>query len=230
MSDSTAEPAPAVRTTDAPTRPVGVVIMKLLSVLTVVPILRWLVEVHSVPAGRPWRRDVPLRHPRLGRVELTFVLLVGVGLLAELPLPYFWWAALAAPMVFIDLAVHRLPDRLTYCAAIGVWLLLLLEFGPDWRRAFVAGAVVASLFALSTLVLGARGFGLGDAKLVLSCAALLGSAGWPAVAVGLVAAFLSSAIVGLVLLAARRVEWSSHVPFGPFLVAGTVVGLVLVGF
>jgi leader peptidase (prepilin peptidase)/N-methyltransferase len=152
-----------------------------------------------------------------------------VGLVVELPPAYFWWAALAAPMVFVDLAVHRLPDRLTYCAAIGVWVLLPLSPDPVWRRAFIAGAVVALLFALSTLVLGRRGFGLGDAKLALSCAALLGYAGWPSVVAGLMAAFLASAIVSLSLLAARRVRWSSHLPFGPFLVLGTVVGLVMGG-
>jgi leader peptidase (prepilin peptidase)/N-methyltransferase len=226
VSDSGAEPVSGVRTIDTPRRRPGVVIMKLLSVLAVVPVLRWLVEVHSVPAGQPWRTDVPLRPPHPGRLELTFLLLVGVGLIVQLPVAYFWWAALAAPMVFVDLAVHRLPDRLTYCAAIGVWALLLLSPDP---RAFVAGAVVALAFALSTLILGRRGFGLGDAKLALSCAALLGSAGWSVVAAGLMAAFVASAVVSLGLLAARRVRWSSHLPFGPFLVLGTVVGLVLAG-
>jgi leader peptidase (prepilin peptidase) / N-methyltransferase len=194
--------------------------------LCVLPLLRWLAEVHAVPPGAPWRRHVPLRL-RSGSVELLAVGLVAVGVVAEAPWAYFWWALVAAPLVYVDLAVHRLPDRLTVCAAIGVYVLLSL--GGDlvaWRRAVLAGVVVGAGFALSTLLLGRRGFGFGDAKLALSCAGLLGWYGWATVLGGLMAAFVASGVVSLGLLATRRVRWSSHVPFGPFLVLGTVVALV----
>ena len=35
-------------------------------------------------------------------------------------------------------------------------------------------------------------------------------------------------LAGVVLLAARRVRWTGHLPFGPFLVLGTAATLVLV--
>jgi leader peptidase (prepilin peptidase)/N-methyltransferase len=44
----------------------------------------------------------------------------------------------------------------------------------------------------------------------------------------LMAGLMASALVSVVLLIAGRVRWSSHLPFGPFLVAGTVLALILV--
>ncbi len=122
-----------------------------------------------------------------------------------------------------------MPDRLSYPAAAGTWALLRLTgAGPaPWLRATLAGLGLALGFAATTLLLGRRGFGLGDAKLALSVGALLGWYGWPVLLVGLVLAFALSALVALGLLAARRANWSSHLPFGPFLIAATALTLLL---
>jgi leader peptidase (prepilin peptidase)/N-methyltransferase len=231
-----------------------------LPAVLVTPLLRWLAINHAVAPGEPWRRTCPgcgaaigldgalLPRARCGTcrsrvgplpwsVEVLVLLAVGVGLLA-VPLPvvpaFAWWAALAVPLVLVDLAVHRLPDRLTLPAAAGVVVLLgaaaVLDGEADrWLRSLLAGAAVALFFATTTFVLGRRGFGLGDAKLALSCAALLGWFGWGAVLLGLMAGLLASALVSIVLLLAGKVRWTSHLPFGPFLVAGTVIGLIVVG-
>ncbi|WP_200208954.1 prepilin peptidase [Micromonospora coerulea] len=143
-----------------------------------------------------------------------------------------WWLAWAVPLALVDAAVHRLPDRLSYPAAAGAWALLGLTAltgagaGP-WLRATLAGLGLALAFAATTLLLGRRGFGLGDAKLALSAGALLGWYGWPVVLAGLVLAFTLSALVGLALLATRRARWSSHLPFGPFLILATTLALLL---
>ena len=89
------------------------------------------------------------------------------------------------------------------------------------------GPGLALGFAATTLLLGRRGFGLGDAKLALSVGALLGWYGWPVLLAGLVLAFALSALVGLGLLPARRVRWSTHLPFGPFLIVATALTLLL---
>jgi leader peptidase (prepilin peptidase)/N-methyltransferase len=143
-----------------------------------------------------------------------------------------WWLACAVPLALVDAAAHRLPDRLTGPAAAGVWVLLgvsaLAGPGPAaWLRATAAGLALGAGFAATTLLLGRRGFGLGDAKLALGAGALLGWYGWPVLVAGLVLAVTLSAVAGLALLAACRVRWSSHLPFGPFLILGTAVTLVL---
>jgi len=187
------------------------------------------------PVGRCGGCDTPLGAAP-GVVELA-VLAVGVLLvLANRPLiesaAIAWWALCAIPLVFIDVAVHRLPDRLTYPAAVGTWALLgvaaiFYDQGTSWVRAVGGGLGLALLFAVSTLLLGRRGFGLGDAKLALSGGALLAWTGWGSLVFGLMVAFASSATYALLLLAARRIRWTEHLPFGPFLILGTVVAIAL---
>ncbi|MEO3745175.1 A24 family peptidase [Plantactinospora sp. B5E13] len=231
-------------------------------ILTVAPSLRRLVAIEGVDAGRPRRSGcdtcgTPLAPAgplgavlpsarcagcggRLGAapwaVELLLLFAVAVLLLAGRPWPetlaIAWFAGCAVPLVLVDLAVHRLPDRLTCPAAVGTLALLGLAalVGGDaaaGRRALLAGVGSALLFALTTVLFGQRGFGLGDAKLALSAVALLGWLGWPAVVAGLTLAFVGSALCGLVLLLARRIGWRDHLPFGPFLVLGTLGVLAL---
>jgi leader peptidase (prepilin peptidase)/N-methyltransferase len=230
--------------------------------LTVAPLLRWLATAESVPFGQPRRSGCdtcgtpigphgPLRalsplarcagcRSRLGpaplAVEVLLLLVVAALVAARRPvsetIAFAWFAGCAVPLFFVDLAVHRLPDRLTYPAAAGTLALLGLAVlrdggAADWWRALLAGVGVAGVLALTTVLFGQRGFGLGDAKLALSAVAVLGWLGWPAVASGLALAFVGSGLCALVLLAARRVGWRDHLPFGPFLILGTFGGLVL---
>lgn len=140
------------------------------------------------------------------------------------------WVLAAVPLLFIDLAVHRLPDRFTFPAA--AWVLGLLglaalvegSVGDLWRAVLAAGVCGAG-FATVTLIFGARGFGLGDAKLALSIGALLGWLGWTAVVAGLLLAFLTSGLVAAGLLLAGRVSRRDSLPFGPFLVAGALAAI-----
>ncbi|SCL38009.1 leader peptidase (prepilin peptidase) / N-methyltransferase [Micromonospora pallida] len=238
--------------------------VRLAAVLALTPPLRLAALRHAVPPGTPRRsscaacaapigldRPVPAltpvaRCPRCrarvgpppGSVEVAVV--AALALLATLDLPPFallavgWWLGWAVPLTLVDAAVHRLPDRLTYPAAAGTWLLLgaaaLTGAGPGpWVRATLVGLALAAGFAATTLLFGRHGFGLGDAKLALGAGALLGWYGWAAPVLGLLLTFLLSALVSGILLAARRVRWSSHLPFGPFLVVGTAVALALLG-
>jgi leader peptidase (prepilin peptidase)/N-methyltransferase len=227
--------------------------LRLLALAAVTPVLRHGVVADAVPAGSERRTGcercaapigpgaelrplTPLGRcagcgARVGAppyaVEAVALGVAALVLLAGRPVPetlaLLWWAGWVIPLVFIDLAVHRLPDRYTYPAAIGVLGLLGLAAltgtgdGDAWWRASAAGIGAGAFFAGTTLLLGRRGFGLGDAKLAVSTVALLGWWGWPAVFLGLFVAFTASALVSLTLLATRRLRWSAHLPFGPFL-------------
>lgn len=230
----------------------------------VTPLLRWAVLVHAVPAGQPWRTGCPhceapldpLARPAgrcpaceqrigpppylveaatLAAAALVVVAAVGGGWSAWEVLAAAGWAAVAVPLSFIDLAVHRLPDRLTLPATgwVLAWLgvdAAVTGAGSAWLRAVVAGAACGLVFATITLVFGARGgYGLGDAKLVLGAGALLGWLGWTALAAGLLLAFLASGLVATGLLVTGRATRRDMLPFGPFLAAGTLAGLAWVG-
>ncbi|GAA3744053.1 A24 family peptidase [Plantactinospora mayteni] len=233
-----------------------------LALLAVAPVLRWLVAAESVPYGQPRRSACdhcatpvgpagPLRPltpsatcagcgARVGApplaVEFALLLAVAAVLVAARPpiesIAFGWWAVCAVPLLFVDVAVHRLPDRLTYAAAAGTLGLLGVAALVDgdfsaWWRAVLAGLGAALFLAGTTLLLGRRGFGLGDAKLALSAVAVLGWLGWPAVVVGALLTFGASALCGLALLATRRIGRGGHLPFGPFLVLGTLATLAL---
>ncbi|MFI7662334.1 prepilin peptidase [Micromonospora parva] len=173
--------------------------------------------------------------PPPGTVEvavLAAVLLLAVGGPSDGVLPaLIWWLGWTIPAILVDVAVHRLPDRLTLPAAAGTWLLLgvaALDADPaHWLRAVTGGTGLALFFASTAVLLGRRGFGLGDAKLALSVGALLGWYGWPVLLFGMLLTFGLSAVVSLGLLATRRVNWGSHLPFGPFLLLGAVGAVLL---
>lgn len=240
----------------------------LAAIAPITPLLRWVVLVHSVPSGQPWRRtcphcDAPFRPaaglaPLLPRARCAscdqrigaapYLLEVAAAAAAALVVlavvsgdrspwevvAFAGWAAAAVALTFIDLAVHRLPDRLTLPAA--AWVLAWLGIdaattgaGSTWVRAAAAGLVCGFGFALATLIFGARGFGLGDAKMALGAGAALGWLGWTAVVAGLLLSFLASGLVATALLVARRVGRRDTLPFGPFLAAGTLVTLAWAG-
>jgi leader peptidase (prepilin peptidase) / N-methyltransferase len=230
--------------------------------VAVTPFLRWAVLVHSVPPDEPWRRACPHCGTRFGAlgpagrcagcdrrigappyavevVALAAAALVAVAVVTGGRSPweavaFAGWAAAAVALSFVDLAVHRLPDRLTLPAA--AWVLAWLGVdawldgdGSGWLRALIAAGGCGLGFALITLMFGARGFGLGDAKMALGAGALLGWLGWTALVAGLLLSFLASGLTATVLLVARRVGRKDTLPFGPFLAAGTLATLAWVG-
>ncbi|QOC95064.1 prepilin peptidase [Micromonospora craniellae] len=235
----------------------------MLALLAITPLMRYAVARYAAPAevgsrsgcdacgspislDRPWPALGPIARCHgcgtrvgapSGTVELAAVAALAALLLTRPPAAELaaaaWWLAFAIPLVFVDLAVHRLPDRLTWPAAAGTWLLLgvaaLTGAGAaPWWRATAAGLGLALFFAVTTLLLGARGFGIGDAKLAVSAGALLGWYGWSLLVVGLLLALVLSGLVALALLISGRARWSSHLPFGPYLVLGTLGALLLV--
>ncbi|MGC4894525.1 prepilin peptidase [Micromonospora sp. DT31] len=234
----------------------------LLAALAVVPLLRLAVARYAVAPDAPDRtgcdgcgtpiglaQPLPALGPaarcphcraRIGAppgvVEAALLLALAVPVLTGGPagarLALAWWLVWSVPMTLVDATVHRLPDRLTWPAAAGVWALLgvaaLTGPGADpWLRAAAGALALAGGFAATTLLLGRRGMGLGDAKLALGAGALLGWYGWPVLAAGLMLAMTLAGLTGLLLLAARRVRWTAHLPFGPFLVLAVAATLVL---
>ncbi len=151
------------------------------------------------------------------------------GVVARSSLP--WWATawyllllgLLLVLTATDLEQRRLPhvvlDPLIVLAAVFV------PFNPavDPLMALLgAVAAVAFLGALALVVRG--GLAVGDLYLVAPIGLMLG---WPVIFTALfVAAFLAAG-TSLVLLAVRRVGMRSYIPFGPFLVAGAVLALLL---
>ncbi len=92
---------------------------------------------------------------------------------------------------------------------------------PLW--AVIGGASAVALLGLLAIVVRG-GLARGDLYLVLPIGFILG---FPTVFTAVFAAAFLASGASLVLLARRRVGMRSYIPFGPFLVGGTVIALLL---
>ena len=159
---------------------------------------------------------------------------LAVLLLPSLALAPAWIALawIAAPIVRTDLARHRIPDVLNLAAITAGGLLLLIPWDAGaYGRAWLAAlAVTAGLLALALIT--PSGLGMGDVKLAPALWLYLGYLGWGAVLIGVVAGFVLGALAALGLLARDALAGKplsgalrQSLPFGPFLLLGTLVGL-----
>lgn len=146
-----------------------------------------------------------------------------------------WLAAVPAGLLLaaVDLRVKRLPDVLTLPLAAATAALLglaalLPQAGGSWTRALLGAAVLACGHFVLFLV-NPRGMGFGDVKLALTLGAALGWYGWDVLFAGTFLSFLLAAGYGAVLLITRRAGRKSAIPFGPFMVLGTLGGVLLGG-
>ncbi|MFJ6982512.1 MULTISPECIES: prepilin peptidase [unclassified Streptomyces] len=132
----------------------------------------------------------------------------------------------------VDLRVKRLPDPLTLpLAATALALLgvaaLLPEHAGHWTTALLGTLALGTGYLVLHLI-SPGGMGFGDVKLALGAGAVLGWYGWPTLMLGTLAGFVLGALYGVALLATGRADRRTAIPYGPFLIAGAYLG-VLVG-
>lgn len=197
-----------------------------------------LAGIAGIVAGMAFRRvvtaetDSPASAVLLGLATgmLAAVTAWRFGPVWELP-AYLYFAAVTVPLTVIDLRTLRLPNVLTLSAYPIVAVLLLLPALADGRwtsytRAMLAGAIVLALFVVLHLV-NPSGMGLGDVKLAGPMGAMLGWVSWQAVFVGVVIGFALVAVVGVAMIAARRADRKTALPFGPFMLVGAWAAILV---
>jgi leader peptidase (prepilin peptidase)/N-methyltransferase len=74
-----------------------------------------------------------------------------------------------------------------------------------------------------------RAMGFGDVKLSFSLGLALGVLGWGEVVLGFFLGFFYGAVIGVILIVARRRKAKQQIPFGPFLVAGAITAILVGG-
>jgi leader peptidase (prepilin peptidase)/N-methyltransferase len=142
-----------------------------------------------------------------------------------------WAAGAAVVLGAVDLTSHRLPDRVTYPAAVVCSVAFLVDavvlgaWGELLRA--VAAAAAAFVVAYGAAAVSPDAFGFGDVKLLGLLGLVLGWFGWGVLLAGVFLGLLTGAVVSLVLLTTRRAGWRTALPFGPPLIAGAVLALAL---
>jgi leader peptidase (prepilin peptidase)/N-methyltransferase len=140
------------------------------------------------------------------------------------------FAAVAVLLTAIDLAHKRLPDRIVLpCYPVFAALLAVAAAGTgDWGallRALLGGAALFAAYFVLALI-NPAGLGGGDIKLAGILGMALGWFGWAEVAVGGLAGFFLGAVVGGLLMLVGRAGRKTEIPFGPFMIVGTYLGLL----
>ncbi|WP_051944857.1 prepilin peptidase [Streptacidiphilus rugosus] len=135
------------------------------------------------------------------------------------------FALVAVALTALDARLRRLPDALTYPAYPLLLLLLCLPgAGGPLLGAVLASLVLAFVYYLLALFGGA---GLGDVKASALVGLVLGYLGWRSVLAGTVYAMLLAGVWAVALLVARRVGRRSQLAFGPFLMTGALLALLV---
>jgi leader peptidase (prepilin peptidase) / N-methyltransferase len=195
-----------------------------------VPVVSWVVLRAQC---RQCKTSISARYPLVeaGCAALFAVMAARIGWEPELA-AYLVASAAMLALAFIDIDTKRLPDVIVLptTAVTAVLLVVAAAVDDQWGdlgRAFIGAAIA---FAALFLVHFVRpdGLGFGDVKLALLCGLLLGWFGLADLALGLYAGFLLGAIVGVALITLGRTRFGRAIPFGPFLVAGTLL-MVLAG-
>ena len=154
-----------------------------------------------------------------------------VALDAPLAITHFaLWLAAGVVMALLfayDLKWFLLPDKLNAALAlIGAAIVAVVAAQSGDVIGTLLGAlgslaVLSGLYAVLYLVSQGRWVGFGDVKLGVGLALLLSD--WQLALLALFLANLIGCLVVIPLMAAKKLSRTSHVPFGPMLIAGVVV-------
>jgi leader peptidase (prepilin peptidase)/N-methyltransferase len=179
---------------------------------------------------------MPLRTVRIAGAAITAVtfaaLALRFGLTWILP-ALLAFAAASTVLTLVDLAEKRLPNAVIFpsLAAVAVLLVPATWATGDWMALAWALVGAVAMFAVYFVLalISPSSMGMGDVKLALVIGLLLGWFGLNAWLIGLLAAFIVGGVIALVALALRRVTLRGSIPFGPSMLAGALIALLLVG-
>ena len=186
------------------------------------------------PLATGWRFRVESRRDVLVPV-LSALVCAAFGLRFGVSpvLPAFLYLALVCmPLAAIDVEQHRLPDVLTL-PSYPISLVLLGVAAPfvDDGRAHIVMALLGMgglwLIYLVLHLINPSGMGWGDVKLAGVLGAYLGWLGGEPWVVGVFLGVLFGGVVAVTLLVLRKVTAKTHIPFGPYMIAGALVAVLL---
>jgi leader peptidase (prepilin peptidase) / N-methyltransferase len=192
-----------------------------------VPVVSWLLLKGKC---RHCHSPISARYPL---VELaTAALFAGaaarLGFTWTLPAYLVLFAGLLA-LACIDAELMILPKLIVYPVLIAVAGLLTLAAGltHSWHQLWVAGAFALGWFVVFFALnfFAPRYLGFGDVRLAPVLGLALGWFGWKFVVLGFFSANLIGAIVGVALIATKKMKRNEQIPFGVFLAMGAALAV-----
>jgi leader peptidase (prepilin peptidase) / N-methyltransferase len=143
---------------------------------------------------------------------------------------YLYFAAIGVALALIDLDVRRLPNAIVLPSYPVLAVLLLgSAWWSDSLSAFVRavlGALALFGFFAAIAFIYPAGMGWGDVKLAGLIGLVLGYLSWLALGVGAFLGFLLGSVIGVAIIALGKGGRKTAVPFGPFMIAGALIGIL----
>ncbi len=141
------------------------------------------------------------------------------------------WLVILSGLIVLavyDLKWYLLPDKILVPLMFPAVILLLLSYIDSNSYKVITGPIIAAIvfggfFYLLAAVSSGKWMGGGDIKLSFLMGLLLGV---QKTSVAMLLAFNAAAIVGLYLLATKKLKRDHQIPFGPFLIGGTIVAFL----
>jgi leader peptidase (prepilin peptidase)/N-methyltransferase len=190
---------------------------------------RWLARVEEIEFNQSLRESVLM--PALA-AALFFLFALQLGVQPLLFIDSVYVGVLVQVLGF-DLKTRYILDLVMFpswviafaLAFVTPWTAAWTWPWPDWRTApvaaLLAGGVFLLLFFGGQLIFGAEAFGFGDVKLAVFIGMATGLSNLR-VAHALLDGIFLGGFVAIILLITRIRSFKDAVPYGPFLVIGTL--------
>ena len=124
-------------------------------------------------------------------------------------------------VAIVDLKFSLIPTTFVFAASLIVLFWNYFQMSSsDFVTSVFSAFLLAFFFAAIVFLTRGRGMGSGDIPLVFLLGLFLG---WPENLLAVFGAFLSGAIVALTLLLFGKKRLGQTIPFGPFLIASSIV-------
>jgi prepilin signal peptidase PulO-like enzyme (type II secretory pathway) len=193
---------------------------------------------------RNCKKKISWQYPLVELFTAVLFAAVGAAFFSALD-PTTWLATFYYLVILGSLMVILVYDFL-YMEIPGVvlWPAIVFSIGfkllMDWTKignvgspmdgvtysGVLAAFLAFAFFFMLVSVSKEKWMGMGDAYLVILLGLIIG---WPEIILGLFLAFLFGSVWGLVLIAAKKKNLKSQIPFAPFLILGTIVTLFFYG-
>jgi prepilin signal peptidase PulO-like enzyme (type II secretory pathway) len=185
-----------------------------------IPVVSWLIQKGKT---RCCGKKLPVLYPIVEIVTGILFVLFFRSQISDLRFQIlFLGLVIIVFLVFsavFDLKYMILPDFSTIILATSALVFWITGRFGDWSYLW-SGLISFGFLGLLYLITKKKGMGLGDVKLALFMGLFLG---YPKVILAFYMAFISGALVALFLMVFKKANRKTLVPFGPFLILGTLI-------
>lgn len=140
----------------------------------------------------------------------------------ELWIKLFYYLFITASLIAIFVSDLRYQTVLDEVVLFGIIIAFLYSFFEGSLISILSGLGAGLFFLSLVLITRGKGMGMGDVKLAVLMGLILG---FPKIIIALIIAFLTGALVGVILVLVNKKHFKEPIPFGPFLTGATWISL-----